>query len=170
MQKGDRAEHVLHCLKQCNKHARSNATSIDRTGSAQVNGLQALNEQDSSSPWQVVMGLPWIRLDTNFFDHPKVLYLVDEKKFRAIFVHLSAMTYSGKHGLDGLVPRPALRRIGGSDADAIDLVDAGLWTVNPGGWEIHGWTEYQLSSTEHEERRKRLSERGRRGAEKRWSQ
>lgn len=114
------------------------------------------------------MGLPWIRLDTNTFDHPKILELLEGKHFRAVVVYLAMMLYSGKHGLDGFIPRAALRVIGGTAADANKLVAAGLWDKADSGWEIHGWRDYQFTSIEHEERRRRLSERGRKGAEERW--
>lgn len=114
------------------------------------------------------MGLPWIRLDTSTFDHPKMLFLVEERQFRPIYVHLSGMAYTGKHGLDGLIPKAALRVIGGTVNDAKKLVEAGLWNEVAGGWEVHGWTEYQFSSSEHEARRQKLSERGRKGAQARW--
>lgn len=116
------------------------------------------------------MGLPWIRLDTNTFDHPKMLDLIEGKQYRAIVVHLAGMTYSGKHGLDGFVPRAALRVIGGTPADAKRLVAAGIWDEHGvTGWDVHGWREYQLSGDEHEQRRQRLSERGRKAAATRWA-
>jgi hypothetical protein len=115
------------------------------------------------------LGLPWIRLDTTTFDHPKVLELLEAKNFRAIVVHLAAMAYTGKHGLDGFIPRSALRVLGGTVTDANRLVRAQLWDPAEGGWEVHGWREYQYSSEEHEKRRQRLSERGRKGAEAKWA-
>lgn len=114
------------------------------------------------------MGLPWIRLDTSTFDHPKLLSLMDNEEHRAIVVHLAAMTYSGKHGLDGYVPRYALRVLGGRQKDADTLLEVGLWVPAPSGWDINGWREYQFSSHEEEERRRRLSERGRKAAAARW--
>lgn len=115
------------------------------------------------------MGLPWIRLDTSTFDHPKILELMDDKQWRAIVVHLAGMAYSGKHGLDGFIPKAALRVIGGTAADATRLVAADMWEPHSGGgWDIHGWREYQFSSEEHEARRQRLSERGRKAAATRW--
>lgn len=115
------------------------------------------------------MGLPWIRLDTNFFDHPKILELMDTKHFRAVLVCLAGMLYSGKHGLGGYIPKSSLRVIGGTVADANRLVGAGLWEARDGGgWEVHDWESYQFTSAEHEERKRRLSERGRKGAEARW--
>jgi hypothetical protein len=114
------------------------------------------------------MGLPWIRLDVNTFDHPKMLELLDRKRHKAVVGHLAAMTYSGKHGLDGFIPKSALRAIGVTSTDVKDLMQVDLWHAAEGGWDIHGWKEYQMSSEEHEERRRRMAERGRRGAEKRW--
>lgn len=115
------------------------------------------------------MGLPWIRLDCDTFEHPKILELVDGKHYRAVVVHLSGMLYSGKFGLDGFIPRSALRVIGGTVADANLLVAAELWDVaDAPGWNVHGWNEYQFTSAEHEERKRRLSERGKKAAAKRW--
>lgn len=115
------------------------------------------------------MGLPWIRLDTSTFDHPKILELMDAKQFRAIVVHLAGMAYSGKHGLDGFIPKAALRVIGGTPADAERLIMADLWIPHDrAGWDVHGWREYQFSSEEHEARKQRLSERGRKAAEAKW--
>lgn len=115
------------------------------------------------------MCLPWIRLDTTTFDHPKVLSLMDAGHYRAIVVHMAAMTYSGKHGLDGYIPSYALRVLGGEEDDAKLLMDAGLWLPAPAGWDINGWREYQFSSSEEEDRRRRLSERGRKAAAARWN-
>ncbi|MEV6555900.1 hypothetical protein AB0M22_09300 [Nocardia sp. NPDC051756] len=116
------------------------------------------------------MGLPWIRLDTSTFDHPKMLDLMDDKQYRAIVVHLAGMAYSGKHGLDGYIPKAALRVIGGTAADVKRLVAADLWDEHDGGgWDVHGWKDYQFSSDEHEARRQRLSERGRKGADALWA-
>jgi hypothetical protein len=114
------------------------------------------------------MGLPWIRLDTSTFDHPKILDLTEDKQYKAVVVHLTAMTYSGKHGLAGYVPRSALRVLGATTVDVNRLVAVGLWNVCGDGWEINGWKEYQLSGDEQEARRQRLSDRGRKGAAKKW--
>lgn len=112
------------------------------------------------------MSLPWIRLDTAFPDHPKVLALVDgSKEGRATaFVHICAMAYAGRHGTDGFIPKEALKRINGLSADAQRLVDVGLWHKEDGGWTINGWAEYQASSEETQLR----SERAKKAAAIRW--
>jgi hypothetical protein len=110
------------------------------------------------------MALPWVRLDTSFFDHPKVLQLMEDRKHRAIVTHLAALTYSGKHGLDGFVPKPALRIFGGTVDDTKSLVEQDLWHVSKGGWEINGWLEYQFSTNENQARKEKATERGKKAA------
>jgi hypothetical protein len=110
------------------------------------------------------MGLPWIRLDTNTFDHPKLLYLAEDKHHRAIVLHLSGMTYTAKHGLDGFIPRAALRVIGGQISDVNRLILVGLWQEIEGGWTVNGWDEYQVSDAEAQARK----EKARRAAHERW--
>ncbi len=110
-------------------------------------------------------GLKWIRLETTMFENPKLLYLKEDKQHKAIVVHLEAMTYSGRHGLAGYIPKAALRVIGATPNDANRLVEAGLWTPAPGGWEINGWDEYQLAGMDEQKRR----ERAQKGAAARWA-
>jgi hypothetical protein len=111
------------------------------------------------------MGLPWVRLDTTFFDHPKVLGLVAEGQYRPIVLYLSSMTYAGKHGTDGFIPREALMILHGRKPDADKLVQAQLWHENAGGWDINGWDEYQVSDDEAKKRR----EKAKNAAAIRWS-
>lgn len=111
------------------------------------------------------MGLPWIRLDTTIGDHPKILELIEDKAFQAAFMHVMAMTYCGKHGTDGFVPRSALPFIHGRAVDAKRLVAVGLWEESKGGWLINGWDEYQLSDDAAKKRR----ERAQKAAAARWS-
>lgn len=106
------------------------------------------------------MALPWIRLDTSMFDHPKMLDLIEGKRFQSIVLHLSAMTYAGKHGTDGHISRTVLRILPGRTADAKTLVDAGMWKPDGDGWRIHGWDEYQVSDDESRLRRQRAKKGG----------
>jgi hypothetical protein len=108
--------------------------------------------------------LPWIRLDTAFPDHPKVLELVADKAFQAAFAHTCAMSYSGKHGTNGYIPKSALPFIHARKVDADRLVNVGLWDPAVGGWQIHGWDEKQVSDDEAKAR----SEKARKAAQKRW--
>lgn len=112
------------------------------------------------------MSLPWVRLDTAMPDHPKILALVEGHKDgrAAAFVWVCGLAYAGRHGTDGFIPREALGRINGRQADAARLVAAGLWKDDGIGWTIHGWDEYQAS----DETTKTRSERARHAAQVRW--
>lgn len=113
------------------------------------------------------MPLPWVRLDTSFGDHPKLLALLGaHKDGRATaFVYLMGLSYAGKHETDGFIPTSALGIIHGRSTDASRLVEGGLWEAVPGGWEVHGWSEFQISNAETQDRRKRA----RAAAEVRWA-
>lgn len=102
------------------------------------------------------MGLQWIRLDTSLPDHPKILELMEEPGGReAGFVYLCSMAYCGKHETDGFISRSALTRVNGRAKDARLLVKARLWVEQPGGWQVHGWDDYQISTDDAKARRKR---------------
>lgn len=109
-------------------------------------------------------GLRWIRLETTMFENPKLLHLKEDKQYKAIVVHLEGMSYSGRNGLAGYIPKAALRIIGATSADMEKLVRAGLWAPAPGGWQVNGWDEYQLA----DEDAQRRSEKAQKAAAERW--
>lgn len=114
------------------------------------------------------MGLPWVRLDSQFPSHPKILALIEEKKFRAAFVWTTSLAYAGAHGTDGFIPTGALPFLHAAKADAKALVEVGLWLECVGGWEINSWAEFQPSNAETQERKKRAQDAARRAAHARW--
>jgi hypothetical protein len=100
------------------------------------------------------MGLPWVRLDSTFPHNYKILDLVDSRKHRAINVYVFGLAYCGHQETDGHIPYKVLRSIHGTQRDADDLVEAGLWERNGEGWIVHDWGNYQ-ASTEYRTSRKR---------------
>lgn len=110
------------------------------------------------------MGLPWVRLDAQFASNPKILSLIEDKKFRSAFVWTASLAYSGAHGTDGFLPSSCLPFLHATKADARNLVDVGLWMECVGGWEINSWAEYQPSNEETQARK----ERAKAAAMKRW--
>jgi hypothetical protein len=110
------------------------------------------------------MGLPWVRLDTQFPSNPKVLELVADKKWRAAFVYISSLAYAGQHGTGGFIQDTALPWIHATRAEAETLVNAGFWDMAPGGWDIHDWDDCQVSDEAARKRR----ERAQKGGKKRW--
>jgi len=89
------------------------------------------------------MTLPWVRLETGFPDHPKVLALAGEGQHRAILVYVCALAWSGRHQTDGYIPRAALGMIHGRPVDAAHLVTHRLWADCGSGWVIPDWSDYQ---------------------------
>lgn len=110
------------------------------------------------------MGLPWVRLDTQFPSNPKVLELVTRKKWRAVVVYLASLAYAGQHGTGGYIQDTALPFIHATKAEANDLTEVGLWDLAACGWDIHDWDECQVSDDASRKRR----ERAQKGAAKRW--
>lgn len=110
------------------------------------------------------MGLPWVRLDTQFPSNPKILELAAGKKWRAAFVYVAGLAYCGQHGTDGFIPITALPFIHATRSEANTLVSVSLWRPAPGGWDINGWDEFQVSDEAVKKRR----ERAQKGARARW--
>lgn len=99
------------------------------------------------------MGLPWVRLDTQFPSNPKVLGLIEDKNYRAALGYVAGLCYSGAHGTDGFLPNLSLPFVHATRRDAALLTDAGLWIPTAGGWDINGWNEFQPSTEETANRR-----------------
>jgi len=106
------------------------------------------------------MGLPWVRLDTQFPTNPKVLELVARKQQPAAFAYVCSLAYAGQHGTDGYIPEYALPFIHATKAVAKHLVAVGLWVPAPGGWLINGWDEFQVSDEAARKRRERAQKGG----------
>jgi hypothetical protein len=106
------------------------------------------------------MGLPWVRLDTQFANNPKIVGLVSEKRYRAAFAYVCSLAYAGAHGTDGYIPEHCLFLIHATRHDANTLVEAGLWLPAPAGWQINGWDEFQVSDEAARKRRERAQKGG----------
>jgi len=113
------------------------------------------------------MPLPWVRLDTSMPDNPKILALAElgDKGLAAAFVWACSIAYSGKHGLDGFIPKAALNRLNGKPSHARLLVTNNLWKDEGIGWSINGWADFQESNDETKAR----SDKARKAALARWS-
>ena len=109
--------------------------------------------------------MQWVRLETAFPTNPKVLALVEDKAFRALFVYVCSLSYAGLQETDGYIPRVSLPLIHASKREVDKLVAVGLWVPSgKSGWEVNGWQEFQ-PSTEDMQRRKA---RAKAAAEIRW--
>ena len=111
------------------------------------------------------MTLQWIRLDTTFPDHPKIMDLVDQNQHRVVVAHVSMMCHVGKTESDGYFSEGALRRYAITKKDAYAATDAGLWIPSrANGFEINDWAGHNPV----DDAAKARSEKARRAADKRW--
>ena len=116
-------------------------------------------------------GLPWVRMDTDTHDHPKVVEFIDEHGQRglaAIAVWKFAIEYSGRHATDGLIKKAVLARIHGNPAIARLLVDGGFFETFEGGWRVKGDDEPQPTRETVETMAAARSGRARAAANARW--
>jgi hypothetical protein len=92
--------------------------------------------------------MPWVKLDDQFFTHPKVLDRTKDAKL----LYMAGLTYAAANLTDGYLS-PAALRLSAATVDvptavASELVEAGLWTVSRGGHQIHDYLEYNPSAEE----------------------
>lgn len=126
--------------------------------------------------------MPWVRLDEEFPDHPKVVTAGP----LAGWLHVCALAYCNRHLTDGFIPRAQVGRLvnfagiinldedpGPCDVrDMPDvspyeladrLVSLGVWERRQGGFAIHDFLDYQPSRAEIEAQRKVKKDAGRAG-------
>jgi hypothetical protein len=95
----------------------------------------------------------WAKVDDGWWCHPKVIGL----SLPASGLWVRALSWSCAQRTD-LVPESFVNLVGGTGDIAGELVDAGLWIVDPDGWRIHDWNEYQSLTVSE-----RRAEAGRKG-------
>jgi hypothetical protein len=103
----------------------------------------------------------WIKLDDQFPDHPKVLTAGP----LAAWLYVCGLAYAARYLTDGFVPAvqvPRLADVKQAPSLAQRLVDAGLWEVVEGGYQIHDYLEYQDPSSKVQAKREDARERMRR--------
>ena len=104
--------------------------------------------------------MPWLRVDDGLFLHPK--WLATPAGARGLWI--TALSYCGNQSNGGVIPSALLPVLGGTEKDAADLAQSGLWTAIDGGWQIHNFVEYNDASTPEAKtaRSDKRSEAGRR--------
>jgi hypothetical protein len=89
--------------------------------------------------------MSWIKLDDQFFTHPKIVDLSKDAKL----LYLAALTYCGAHLTDGGLTRGALRVVAATvdvpPETAEVLLAAGLWSAAADGVQINNYLQYQPS-------------------------
>jgi hypothetical protein len=89
--------------------------------------------------------MPWVKLDDQFFAHPKVIDLPKDAKL----LFLCGLTHCATQLTDGFISQGAMRLIAATvdvaQGHAGDLVAAGLWEEVGGGFAVHDYLEYNPS-------------------------
>jgi hypothetical protein len=87
--------------------------------------------------------MPYLNMDDNFPDHPKVDGLSDG----AFRLHVSAMCYAAKHLTDGYIPPERVSRLTPryKPGQRDELIKAGLWVGHDTGHLIHDYLDWNKS-------------------------
>jgi hypothetical protein len=114
-------------------------------------------------------GLTWGRIDSHWYEHPKFAGLLNAGEWRAVVAYWAALGYSVGHGTDGYIDPVALPLVRARPRDAVVLLDCGLWAPakigdEQRGYDIHGFAEYQQTTTVTAARREQAA----RAARVRW--
>lgn len=99
--------------------------------------------------------MPWFKVDDGFHGHPKVV----ELSMSAVGVWTLCGSWSAKYLTDGAVNLKTIVRLGGSESDALELVESGLWIVTDSGYEFKDWDQYQPLKAAIEAEREAAQER-----------
>lgn len=108
----------------------------------------------------------WFKVDDSFFSNPKTAMLSDG----ATALWLRSGSWSAQQLTDGFIPARMVPMFRGSDDSVRELCDVGLWERDDerDGYRFHDWSDYQPDVEEVDALRRKRSEAGKRGANRRW--
>lgn len=102
--------------------------------------------------------MSWFKLDTSFYDHPKLIGLTPG----AIGLWVKCIAYGNNHLTDGFIPKEIAKQLSSGDGTLVkELVDRGLWNPDGDGWVFHDWHQWNDSRADVQARRRRDAERQR---------
>ena len=114
--------------------------------------------------------MPFLNVDDNFADHPKIDALSDG----AFRLHVAGLCYASKHKTDGFIPDHRVSRLIRTYKPRllVELHQARVWLPAAGGHSIHDFLDWNRSREQIEADAERLrrvrSEAGKKGAKARW--
>jgi hypothetical protein len=88
--------------------------------------------------------MPWVKLDDQFADHPKIAAAGP----LASWLHVCGLCYCARFLTDGFIPNGQIRKLADLDNTvelADKLVEVGIWEKVEGGYQIHDYLEYNPS-------------------------
>jgi hypothetical protein len=101
--------------------------------------------------------MPYLNLDDNFADHPKVDALSDG----AFRLHVAGLLHCAKHLTDGDVERARARRLTPTFKAALinELAESGLWVPNGDTYAIHDYLDWNKSKAWWDDKRAKDAKR-----------
>jgi hypothetical protein len=112
--------------------------------------------------------MPWVRLDDQFPDHPKVVAAGP----LAGWLFVCGLAYCARQLTDGFIPSAQVARLVSESAASkltASLVKAGLWEETEGGYVVHDYLEYNPSKEKTLAKRAVRADAGRRGGKQKAS-
>lgn len=102
--------------------------------------------------------MTWFRVDDKVLQHPKFIGLSDA----ATALWFRSGVHCSQYLTDGFVAKKVLYTLSGAPIEAAkELVESGLWSHVPGGFQFHDWSEWNDTRARVEERRRSARERQR---------
>lgn len=105
--------------------------------------------------------MPFFQVDDQFHSHPKTAWLSDA----AVALWTRAGSHCAAYLTDGFVDDDTVRRLGGKPRAVEQLLTvktphtSPLWFRVEGGYQFHDWDQYQPTSAEVKENRRKARER-----------
>lgn len=118
--------------------------------------------------------MPWVRIDDEFYNHPKVSHL-DELLLPCVGLHVLALCYCNSYLTDGRIPHGQVHRLAGDLAKLLPeghpwvlvrkLIEVGLWEEQDekGNYVIHDFLDYNPSKCDVVAKKALKAEQGRAG-------
>jgi hypothetical protein len=119
--------------------------------------------------------MAWVKIDDAFSEHPKILRAGPI----ATVLYVRALCYCNRNLTDGFLPSAVvemmshdLEPIAGGEFQNFNIgdlmVECGLWEVQPGGWRVHDYLDYNPSKKQVVASRKQHESASRKGGLSRW--
>lgn len=101
--------------------------------------------------------MPYLNLDDNFADHPKVDALSDG----AFRLHVAGLCYCAKNTTDGVVDRRRVARLTSTykRTQLSELMEVGLWMPHADGYAIHDYLDWNKPKSWWDEKREKDAKR-----------
>lgn len=129
----------------------------------------------------------WVKIDDGFATHPKIL----TAGIIALGIQIRAICYASQNQTDGVLPLSCIPLLltglahisietggndlvgWGMDAEEVDwashMVEHGLWDQHEKGYVIHDFLEWNISKSERDSWKNKLSRSGKKGMKSRWN-